>query len=134
MLFLDESGGARAPMAEAMLRHLAPHHDASSAGWAPSHVRPGVRAVLEEVGMRGDRLRARSLAEVAIEEVDLVVSFVLDEGALRLRPHTRRLHWGLPDPLAAPADDRLEALRASRDEVERRLRLLLADPGMLGTP
>jgi len=37
-----------------------------------------------------------------------------------------RLHWGLPDPAKAPGDDeaRLNAFRATRDELFRRLKLL----------
>src|SRR5262245_23443950 len=87
VLFLDDSCGARAPIAEAVLRHHAPDHDSAAAGWAPSHVRPEVRQVLSESGLPTDRLRARGLSAVGVEDVDVLVSFVPDEGRVRLPAH-----------------------------------------------
>lgn len=127
VLFLDESGGARGPLAEALLRHVAPWHDATAACWSPSHVRPEVREVLAENGVSPEGLRARGLGSVALEEVDLVVDFVPDEGRLRLHPDTPRRSWRLPDPLSAPPAERMEAFRAARDEIERRLRTLVKE-------
>lgn len=127
VLFLDDSGGARAPLAEALLRQMAPWHEALGAGWVSSFVRTQVREVLEEAGVKVDVLRSHAVRAVVLEDVDLVVSFVADEGPLRLRPGTRRLSWLLPDPLAAPPSERLEAFRAARDEIERRLKILLKE-------
>ena len=39
----------------------------------------------------------------------------------------RQLHWPLPDPASAPDDERIEAFRAARDELLRRIPLLLAE-------
>jgi protein-tyrosine-phosphatase len=127
VLFLDESAGARAPLAEALLRHMAPWHDATAAGWAPSHVRPEIRAVLAEEGVPAEELRARGLLSVASDEIDVLVRFVPDEGRLRLPALVRELSWYIPDPLAAPPDERMDACRAARDEIARRLRILLAE-------
>jgi arsenate reductase len=129
VLFLDDSCAARAPIAEALLRHLSPDHEAWSAGWEPSHVRQDVRQVLGAAGVSATGLRARSLSEVPIDEIDLVVSFVPDEGRVRFPARVRRLTWSLPNPLSAPDAERREAFEATRDEVERRLRLLLKELG-----
>jgi protein-tyrosine-phosphatase len=127
VMFLDESGAARAPMGEALLRHLAPDWEVSSAGWSSSHVRPEVKRVLEEAGVRTDGLLSRRLHPAAMEGVDVLISFVPDEGRVRLPAGARRLDWGLPDPLAAPLEERAEAFRATRDEIERRLKRLVAE-------
>ncbi len=129
VLFLDESAGARAPLGEAILRHLAPWHDATAAGWAPSHVRPEVREVLAEEGVPSDELRARGLPSVPWDEIDVVVRFVPDEGKLRVAARARQLDWRIPDPLAAPPHERMEAFRAARDEITRRVKKLVEEAG-----
>ncbi|MFN7144032.1 MAG: hypothetical protein ACK4YP_09665 [Myxococcota bacterium] len=129
VLFLDDSCGARAPLAEAILKNLAPWHDATGAGWTPSHVRPEIREVLAEEGIPMEALRARGLSSVPWDEIDVVVRFVPDEGRLRVPARARQLSWMLPDPLAAPPRERMEACRAARDEITRRLKLLVAEAG-----
>jgi protein-tyrosine-phosphatase len=129
VLFLDESCAARAPIAEALMRHIAPWHDAIAAGWVPSHVRPEIKEVLEDAAIHTTGLRARSLLEVPLDDVELVVAFVPDEGRLRVPAGARRIEWRLPDPLSAPPDERREACEAARDEIERRLRKLVAELG-----
>lgn len=129
ILFLDESGSARAPIAEALMRQIAPWHEALGAGWVPSHVRPEIKEVLEEAGVHTTGLRARGLAQVPLDEVELVVAFVPDEARLRVPSGARRIAWNLPDPLSAPHDERLDACRAARDEIERRIKMLVAELG-----
>jgi protein-tyrosine-phosphatase len=127
LLFLDHDCAALAPMAEALGRHHGRLCDAWAAGWAPSHVRGEAREALEEEGVRSLGLIARAPAEVPLEEVDVVVAFVPDEGRLRLRPGVRRVDWRLPDPTSAPPSERREAYRAARDEITRRLQALLRE-------
>ena len=129
VLFIDDSCGARAPLAEALLRHIAPWHEGIGVGWTTSHVRPEVRDVLAEIRVNADGIRARGLSSVALDEVEVVVRFVPDEGRLRVPGSARTLSWMLPDPLSAPPGERLEAFRAARDEIERRLRKLAEELG-----
>ena len=124
ILFVGESGAARAPLAEALARQLLPGHDVWGAGYRPTHVHPEVRTVLEEEGVSTVGLRARPLAEVPLDDVDLVVSFVDEERGLRVPASTRKVRWGIPDPSSAPRAERLEAFRAARDEIVRRIRKL----------
>jgi protein-tyrosine-phosphatase len=127
LLFLDDDCAALAPLGEALGRHLGRLCDSWGAGWAPSHVRAEVREVLEEEGVRSQGLIAREPAAVPLEEVDVVIAFVPDAGRLRLRPGVRRVDWRLPHPASAPPAERLEAYRAARDEISRRLQALLRE-------
>ncbi len=127
LLFLDDDCAALAPLGEALGRHHGRLCDAWAAGWSPSHVRSEVRQVLEEEGVRSLGLVARDPAAVPVDEVDVVIAFVSDEGKLRLRPGTRRVDWRLPHPASAPPAERLEAYRAARDEIARRLKDLLRE-------
>jgi protein-tyrosine-phosphatase len=117
VLFVGASNAARSPLAEALARHAG--HEAWSASARPSHVRPEVRLVLEEIGVNADGLRARSTWEVPLEEVELVVYLDRELPPVRSAAPTRT--WALPDPTSAPADERIEAYRATRDELARRL-------------
>lgn len=127
VLFIGDANAARSPMAEAIARQLAPSLEVWSAGWRPSHVRPEVRTVLEEEGIRAEGLRAKQVNAVPLEEVDVVVAFCADEGRLRVPVDARRETWFLPDPTSAPPHERLEAYRAARDELIRRVGALLRE-------
>ncbi len=125
VLFLGAANQSRSPLAEAIARELAPRHEFWSAGARPSHVRPEVRAVLTEVGMRDDSLRSKGLIEVPLDEVDLIVTLTDPERCPRVALDVPRVAWSLPDPASAPRDEALEAYRATRDELMRRLPALL---------
>ncbi len=126
-LFLDDDCAARAPLAEALAQKYGRLADAWAAGWYPSHVRAEVRAVLEEEGIRPQGLRARGVSAVPLEEVQVVVSFVPDAAPLLLSEGVVRRTWAIPDPSCAPPAERLDAYRAARDEITRRLKILLAE-------
>ncbi|MFH1466606.1 MAG: arsenate reductase ArsC [Pseudomonadota bacterium] len=127
VLFACVANSARSQLAEAIARHLAHGaHDFWSAGSQPSHVKPEVRAVLDEVGIHARGLRAKGFAALPWEEIHLVVSLCAEEVCPVLPGAQRRQAWPLPDPAAAPDDERLEAYRAARDELLRRIPQLLA--------
>lgn len=125
ILFLGVTDAARAPLAEAIARHLAPERSIWSAGARPTHVRPEVRAVLREVGIATDGLRSRGVFEVPMEEITLVVTLADPALCPRVPGDRKRIAWHLPDPAAAPREEALEAFRATRDELMRRLPRLL---------
>lgn len=125
LLFLCTGNSARSPLAEAIAQHLSRDLDVWSAGARPTHVRPEVRAVLDEVGIAASGLRAKGMAEVPMDEVDVVVSLCLEDICPVLPAGVQKLTWPLPDPASAPSDERLEAFRATRDELLRRLPPLL---------
>lgn len=129
VLFLGISNAARSPLAEAIARELAPRHEFWSAGRTPTHVRPEVRAVLSEVGYRDDQLRAKGLVEIPLDEVDLIVTLADPERCPRVPLEVPRVAWQLPDPASAPRAEAMEAFRATRDELMRRLPRLLRELG-----
>ncbi len=132
VLFICEDGAALSPLAEAVARSLRPDVEAWSASLRPSHVRPWTRAVLAEAGLDDAGLRSRDLAEVPLDEVDVAV-FLAPAGRPPFLPRRIRLvRWPMPDPSSAPADEALDAWRAARDELLRRIPALLdelAGPG-----
>jgi protein-tyrosine-phosphatase len=130
VLFACVANSARSQIAEAVARHLAPaEFELWSAGSRPSHVRPEVRVVLDEHGIDSRGLRSKGFVSIPLEEVDVAVTLCQDEVCPVFPGATTTLHWPLPDPASAPESERLEAFRATRDELLRRIPLLLAELG-----
>ena len=127
VLFLCVANSARSQLAEAIARHLAPALDIWSAGSDPTHVRPQVRTVLDEVGINTMGLRSKSMLEVPMEEIDVIVTLCREEKCPFIPGEQPRLAWPLPDPDSAPDEDLEEAFRATRDELLRRLPALLRE-------
>ena len=127
VLFLCVANSARSQLAEAIARQLEPEVEAWSAGTEPTHVRPQVRPVLEEVGYDAHGLRSKGLLEVPLDEIDLVISLCAEERCPVLPSSVQILSWPLPDPAAAPDSEAIEAFRATRDELIRRLPAVLKE-------
>jgi arsenate reductase len=127
ILFLCVANSARSQLAEAICRHLEPEIEAWSAGTDPSHVRPQVRRVLDENYINPRGLRSKSMFEVPMDEIDLIITLCREEQCPIIPAKKKHIHWPLPDPASAPDDEMDEAYRATRDELLRRLPLLLKD-------
>ncbi|MEC7949574.1 MAG: hypothetical protein VX265_18550 [Myxococcota bacterium] len=125
VLFIGEACAARAPLAEAIARHVRPDLEVWAAGARPSHVRPEVRRVLDEAGIPSGGLRARSMLEIDMEDVKLVVSLCLEHRRPRLPRRYDVVSRPLADPSCAPQHEREEAYRACRDALIDRLPRLL---------
>lgn len=125
VLFLCVANSARSQLAEAIARHLAPELEIWSAGSEPTHVRPQVRTVLDEVGIDPRGLRSKSMLEVPMEDIGVVVTLCREERCPFMPGVYDKVSWPLPDPAAAPDDELDEAFRATRDELLRRLPPLL---------
>ncbi len=131
VLFLCVANSARSQMAEGLARSMAPDGVAvSSAGSSPSQVRPEAMAALREVGLDISSQRSKGVDELDTSTVDLVVTLCAEEVCpVYLDERAQRLHWGLPDPAAAPGDGeaRIAAFRQVRDELTERLRRLFEE-------
>jgi len=127
ILFLCVANSARSQLAEAIARQMAPELDIWSAGSDPSHVRPQVSRVLDEMGYDPRGLRSKSMFEVELDEIDVIVTLCREEQCPLLPGKKKHIAWPLPDPAAAPEDERDEAFRATRDELIRRLPPLLKE-------
>ena len=121
VLFLGEAGAARAPLAEAIGRHLAPDIEFWSAGARPSHVRQEVRQVLAEMGIHCGSLRARSILEVDLDEIDLVIGLCAEARSPTLPRRFGVVHRPMADPSCAPPGERRDAYRACRDTLLDRI-------------
>lgn len=126
VLFADPEHGPRAQMAEAMLRALdrRGEYHASSAGSDPVADLTGVSEVLTELGI--DFRPARCALQLDMAPDLLVV--VCEEGcaACPWLPRAARVErWPLDDPTGMTGDARRDALRAIRQRLTVRIRLLL---------
>ncbi|MGI5863081.1 MAG: arsenate reductase ArsC [Myxococcales bacterium] len=130
VLFLCVANSARSQLAEGIARTLAPEGvRISSAGLAPTSVRPEAVEVLRELGIDISNHRSKSVSEIDAASVDTVITLCADE-AFPLFPGTvHRLHWALPDPakVQGSPEQRLEAFRRVRDELRVRLERLFAE-------
>ena len=127
ILFLCVANSARSQMAEGIARSLAvPGVKIWSAGSRPASVRPEAIAVLQEIGIDISGHRSKSVTEIPPSEVDTVITLCGEEECPVFLGKAKRLHWGLPDPAAVSGSEteRMEAFRAVRDELRRRIMAL----------
>lgn len=124
VLFVCVHNAGRSQMAAALLAH---HADGRvlvrSAGSAPSdEINPAAVAAMAEVGLDLSGEVPKLLASEAVEAADVVVTMGCDD-ACPVFPGKRYLDWELPDPAGRP----VEEVRAIRDEIDRRVRGMLAE-------
>ncbi|MBK8167630.1 MAG: arsenate reductase ArsC [bacterium] len=125
-LFLCVANSARSQLAEGIARAMAPARIAvMSAGSQPTQVRPEAIAVLAEIGLDSAGQRSKNVAEIDPATVDTVVTLCGEEECPIFLGAAARLHWGLPDPAGAG----LDAFRAVRDELRRRLAVVFGTTG-----
>jgi len=129
VLILCTGNSARSQMAEGLLRHDAGDlFEVSSAGTAPSSVRPEAIAAMRELGIDISGHRSKSVSEFAGQQFDIVLT-VCDnarETCPIYLPAVRRLHHSFDDPAAVDGteEERLAAFRRVRDELRVFLREL----------
>jgi len=111
-------------MAAAILqRYAAGRIDVRSAGSAPaSELNPAVVAAMAEVGIDISKEVPKVLTADTVKEADVVVTMGCGDTCPYF-PGKRYLDWELPDPAGRP----LEEVRPVRDEIDRRVRALLAE-------
>lgn len=105
-----------------------------SAGSKPQDdVNPHATTVMEEVGIDLTHQHPKGV-EAVPAPVDLVVT-LCDSAAqdCPVFPGSKKVqHWGLPDPADATGSKKeiLEVFRDSRDDIERRVKALIASEGL----
>ena len=125
LVFLCVANSARSQMAEGLARHLfGDHVHVQSAGSHPSRVNPHAIAVMSEIGIDILTQTSKSIDAVDIQNADLVITLCADEVCPVVPAKVERLHWPLPDPVAAPPDRIVETFRYARDELKQRLQAL----------
>ena len=126
ILFLCVANSARSQMAEGLARvRFGPGVRVQSAGSEPSRLNPLAVDAMQEIGVDISSHTAKSVATIEPSSVDLVITLCAEEVCPVGLAGVPRLHWPIPDP-AAPGRNTIEAFRASRDELARRLAALAA--------
>ena len=129
LLFLCVANSARSQMAEGVARSLAGSDvRISSAGSAPTQIRPEAIRILAEIGIDASAQVSKRMDEVE-GEVDTVITLCAEEVCPAWLGKAWRVHWGLPDPAGVTGreEDRLQAFREVREELRRRLGVVFGD-------
>src|SRR5215213_9479010 len=124
VLFVCLHNAGRSQMSQALFeREAGGRHSGSSAGTTPGdRVHPEVVQAMSELGVDlSDRVPQR-LDRGAAERADVVVTMGCGDECPFI-PGKRYLDWDLPDPTGLPVDE----VRAIRDEIDRRVRELVAE-------
>ena len=124
VLFVCVHNAGRSQMAAALLDHYAAGRVmVRSAGSQPAdHLNPAVVEALAEMGLDVAKEFPKPLTDEAVRAADVVITMGCGD-ACPFYPGKRYLDWKLDDP----AGLRLEAVRPIRDEIDRRVRALLAE-------
>jgi arsenate reductase len=123
-LFVCLHNAGRSQMSQALFERAAGgRHTALSAGTTPGErVHPEVVEVMRELDIDlGDRV-PRALTRDLAEQADVVVTMGCGDECPYI-PGKRYIDWDLEDPKGRP----VEAVRATRDEIDRRVRALVAE-------
>jgi arsenate reductase len=123
-LFVCLHNAGRSQMSEALfLRAAEGRHEARSAGTTPAErVHPEVVEAMAELGIDVAGRVPNGLSREDAEWADVVVTMGCGDECPYI-PGKRYLDWDLPDPKGRP----LEEVRATRDEIERRVTELVAE-------
>jgi protein-tyrosine-phosphatase len=117
-LFVCLHNAGRSQMSQALFERVAGgRHEARSAGTTPAErVHPEVVEVMREVGIDLSDRTPRGLTRDMAEWADVVVTMGCGDECPYV-PGRRYVDWDLPDPKGQP----IEAVRRTRDEIERRV-------------
>jgi protein-tyrosine-phosphatase len=127
VLFLCVHNAGRSQMAMGWFNHLAGGRAVALSGGSepgPS-VNPAAVAAMAEVGIDIAREFPKPWTEDGVRSADVVVTMGCGD-TCPFFPGTRYEDWALDDPHGQGVD----AVRPIRDEIERRVRTLLADLGV----
>jgi protein-tyrosine-phosphatase len=124
VLFVCVHNAGRSQMAAALLDHHAQGRvRVRSAGTAPAaEINPVVVDVLAELGCDVTREFPKPLTDEAARTADVVVTMGCGDSC-PFYPGTTYLDWQLDDPAGQPHD----VVRRIRDDIDARVRALLAD-------
>jgi arsenate reductase len=124
VLFVCVHNAGRSQMAAGLLHHHAAGAvHVRSAGSAPAHeINPAVREAMAEIGLDISQEFPKPLTDDVVQAADVVITMGCGD-ACRIYPGKRYLDWELDDP----AGQGIDAVRPIRDEIDRRVRELLAE-------
>jgi arsenate reductase (thioredoxin) len=125
-LFVCRHNAGRSQMSAALFERAAEgrHHALSAGSEAdPSgHVHPQVIEVMDELGIDLSHRHPERLTRELADQADVVVTMGCGDACPYI-PGKRYIDWELPDPKGRP----VEEVRATRDDIARRVHDLLAE-------
>ncbi len=127
VLFLCMANSARSQMAEGLARFLwKDRAEIESAGANASHVNSYAIKVLQEIGIDISRHFSKSIQEVDLNSVDLIITLCQQDICPNAPARIRKLHWPTEDPTlyGLYEEQRLAAFRKVRDTLRVRLEKL----------
>jgi arsenate reductase len=126
VLFVCLHNAGRSQISEALFARAADgRHEARSAGTTPGErVHPEVVEAMSELGIDLGARVPHELSRADAEWADVVVTMGCGDECPVI-PGKRYLDWDLPDPKGRP----LKEVRATRDEIERRVGELVDELG-----
>jgi arsenate reductase (thioredoxin) len=123
-LFVCLQNAGRSQMSAALFERAADgRHEALSAGTTPAErVHPEVVEVMRELGVDLAGRRPQKLTGELAGRADVIVTMGCGDECPYI-PGKRYVDWDLPDPAGRPPDE----VRATRDEIARRVEALVAE-------
>jgi arsenate reductase len=136
VLFLCTGNSARSQMAEALLRkHASDRFEVYSAGLEPKSIHPFTEQVMQEIGVSLGGQYSKDVREY-MGKLHFGYLITVCANAEERCPTTfpgvgQRLHWAFDDPAAVEGSDKdkLAKFREVRDQIDRRIRVWLAEQG-----
>jgi len=124
VLFVCLHNAGRSQMSAALFKRAAAgRHEAGSAGTTPGErVHPEVVEVMRELDIDLADKKPQKLTTDAAEAADVVVTMGCGDECPYI-PGKRYVDWDLEDPKGRPIDE----VRATRDEIARRVEALVAE-------
>ena len=131
VLFVCVHNAGRSQMAAGYLQHLAGDRvEVLSAGSQPAHqVNPVAAAAMAEEGIDITSETPKLLTDAGVQKADVVVTMGCGDEC-PFYPGKRYEDWELDDPAGQP----IEVVRPVRDEIRRRVEVLIADLDSDRTP
>ncbi len=132
LLFLCTGNSCRSQMAEGWAKQIAPAGwKIASAGIEAHGKNPRAIAVMAEAGIDISGQESIAISDAMLAQADLVITVCghADEHCPRLPHGTGKLHWPLNDPAGAGGSDEdvMQIFRASRDDIQGRVKTLLQE-------
>jgi protein-tyrosine-phosphatase len=131
VLFLCEDNACLSQMAEATAKHLAPPKTTIfSAGVKPSTIPAHVIQAMKELGINMTGQRSKGLADVPMQDIDLVVSFGdAHKKCSNLPGRVKIESWPAPEEFNSEnqSTPELSTIRDERDEIDKRVFALFLD-------
>ncbi len=124
VLFVCLHNAGRSQMSQALFNRAADgRHEGRSAGSTPAaHVHPEVITVMDELGLDLRAETPKQLTTDMAKWADVIVTMGCGDACPYI-PGKRYLDWELDDPKGQS----LDAVRATRDEISRRIDVLVAE-------